>query len=309
MKIIFNSIKKLYDSEYKVRQHLMLVWILLYLILPITCMSYLLNDISVTETKIFLTLGGIFTILAIVPFFTYLGATIDYYNGRLNNKTGLFDVSLNSIITGLKVLPLSITWTIYVSILMLLPIIVIAPFFIFNIQFLNSIILIFLLPLILLIYCAYLLSIGLLVLPFCSYIFIEYSKDFKHKKYLYNPLTICKYMKKAFKSTAITSLKLYVANIILNTAYSIISIVAFAIYSVFILFVALIFSPYNDVTETISYLVTIPAFILLTLIMLYLQTILYLAIGDIYVNIYKTKIEAKENIEKTSDIEETQNEK
>jgi hypothetical protein len=304
MKNIFESVKKLYTSENKAKQHWMLISLILFILIPFICLSYLQSDSSTVEMQTILALSAVFGILSIIPFFALCGAIIDYYNGRLNNQTGLFDVSISSIKKGLKIFPLGLVWTIYTTCIILLPIAVIIPCMIILTKHFHSII--FAIPFFFL-FALYIIAICLLVIPFISYIIIEYAKDYKYKKYLFNPLTICKYMKKAFKSTVITNLKLYVANIILNIANSIIiffSIILLFMSIFFIVFFISIFNPNAEILENISDLCTIPIFIIVSVFIAYVQTILGLAVGDIYTKIYKTEIEGQENTEENKTIEE-----
>jgi hypothetical protein len=311
MKNILESIKKLYANENKAKQHWMLIWLILFTILPFICLSYLQSDSSITEMKIILSLGAIFGILAIIPFLALCGATIDYYNGRLNNQTGLFDVTLNSIKKGLKIFPLNFVWTIYITFAALFPMIALIPYITINIQNFGSITFLLSLLLLMLLYVVYALALGLLVVPFYSYIIIEYAKDYKYKKYLFNPLTICKYMKKAFNSTVITNLKLYVANIILNMAYYVIILIAIILFFMFVFFAILsiaFFNPSDEIIENISVLCSIPIITVVSVIITYAQMIIVYAVGDIYVKIYKTEIEPQENTEEIPTIEESSDE-
>jgi hypothetical protein len=308
MRNIFESVKKLYTSENRIKQHVMYAWLLFFAGLPFFCLSCLQNNNSTLDLQIILILSAVFGVLAIIPYFAIIGATIDYYNGRLNNQTGLFDVSIETVVKGIKFFfPLGLTWLIYFTCITLLPIAAILPFFISNVHKINSMIFILLIMLALLFFMVYIFAICLLIIPFASYMVIEYAKDYKHKRFLYNPLVIFKYMKKAFTATVITNLKLYLINIVLNIAYNIIIFVVIAMFFVFLFAIVLIFNPSAEITDKFSSLIFIPILILAT-ILVYIQSILGLAIGDIYVKIYKTEIETKENSEDIQEIEETPNE-
>jgi hypothetical protein len=275
-------------------------------------LSFLQIKSDPAETQTVLILSAIFGIISLIPLFAIGGAVIDYYNGRLNNQTGLFDVSLATVVKGLKVFPLSLAWIIYITFATLLPLVLFAPFFITQLHKISSVIYVLLLLFAFLFFFVYVLALFLLVAPFVSYIFIEYSKDYKYKKYLFNPLTICRYMKKAFKSTVLINLKLYVSYILLNIAYNIVIFVGFILFVGLLFFIALIFSPNSEQIDVITaILISVPLLVLQS-VYTYLQSILNLAVGDNIVKIYKTKIDIPEELEEQEDenleIEKSTNE-
>jgi hypothetical protein len=304
MKNILESVKKLYANENRVKQHVMYASLLFFVALPFFCISFLQNNISILETQIILILSAVFAVLSIIPFFAIAGATIDYYNGRLNNQTGLFDVTLKSVVKGIKFFfPLGLVWMIYFTCVTMLPIALVLPFLILNVHKINSMILVLLIILALLVFMLYLMLICLFILPFVSYVVIEYAKDYKHKGFLYNPLVLFKYMKKAFASTVITNLKLYIANMILNIAYNIVGFIVIAMLFVWLFVIVLILNPSAEMIDKCSNLLFVPVIILATLLV-YMQGILSLAGADIYVKIYKTEIEPQEISEESQESEE-----
>ena len=144
-----------------------------------------------------------------------------------------------------------------------------------------------------------------MVLPFYNYIIIEYIK-YGNQGYLYNPLTLANFMKAAFRDTVIVFAKFWLVAIVVSFPMAILNIIVFSIACA-VMMIAAVGDP--SVAESSSAMVYNPITIsvvvilgtLLSMLQMYVNTMIANAATENYIGVYKTQIETEDREEEFDD--------
>lgn len=294
MEKVLQCFKNLYKGEDIKNKHFLLS--LLFILPAIT--SAMTGVIDKDTPKSALIICGIILVvlglLSIIPGLWLLGTAIRFYEERLMGKLGIPKVSFDTLVQGVKVFPLTFVWGLYY--LVIFTILIVTPF-IFVISDITSGLnnpttssIIFMI-LGMLVAILLIIAITVLTLPFFNYIAIEYVK-YGHQGYLYNPLSLGKYMKLAFKETMIVFGKFWLASIVIGLAMGIIYLI-FVILCGAIGLLAGIFSTSENFTlfdNPAAVISIIFLSSLISILQMYVRTMISYAATDNYIEVYKEKI-------------------
>lgn len=299
MENVVQAFKNLYTGNNIVCKHFILLG-LLFIPALAAALAININDYFSLYKLLFIFLATVVVMLiSIIPTIFLSGYYLDFCKSRLNGDSGLPPVTYETFMNGLKMIPLFIVWSIYASVLGLLFFCILAVPFFYSIKAIsNSDIFSFVLLFLTVIFTFVFLYIVLLfIIPFVQYIWINFSKDYKYRSELFNPLSIFKYIAISFKSTAIIILKYILVNIISNVALTIIGyvfmIVLFPISLTYIFFIA----SGNFYLELLGILIFTVIYTIAMLVYIYIQTIIAYSMVDNLATVYKTEIEPKQNSE------------
>lgn len=315
MEEILEKFKDLYKGDNILKKHLML---LLVLLIPssLGCFRYLLDKDTPKELLIpILCILGVLILLSIIPGFTLMGFSADFYNRKIKNKLGLPKINFQTLFNGIKIFPLQFVWFIYGSILF--SILFVAPLvsgiiglthnqhpsFLAIIGFISGILLLYLISII----------IFAVIAPFYSYAYFSFIEDYQYRAEYFNPLLFVKYMKIVFKDTMLVMIKFFVAGILVSTVVGIISGIIGVLGGIFAVSVSMIANPHavNPMYSQAALLIIIPIATLLKLLSIYTGTMVGLSAGHAYIDIYKKEIrlpDPLENIEKEQENDTPQQE-
>lgn len=235
MKNIVEAFKNLYKGANVVKTHSLMA---LFAFLSAFLVS-LTNFIDAKEIKAYLIplaiIALIFIVLSVISTVFVAGFYVKFVNKRFTDSVGVPDITWDCFLKGLKYIPITIVWFVYISIpfLMYLAIIIISDFLIIN-SLKDDLI-------IALVIISTLLLLGLffvflfLLAPFILQIGFKFSENFKYSKEIFNPLTPFRYMRKAFKESIIIELKYLVVNMIVQFASQLVMFVIIVIALIFLM--------------------------------------------------------------------------
>lgn len=308
MEKILNAFKNLYKGENICKTHLMIAALFILPCMAASIVQYI--DKDTPELIIPLAaLAGVFLILSIIPLFALAGFYFKFLNMRLTQAEGLPTLDLDCIKTGLKSFPVTFAWTLYIGI----PVAIYIGLVMFGC--IGGIIATKANPLASI--AAIFLMLGLILLllipifiinPFVLLLYINFSKDFEYRAELFNPLTIFKYMKKAFKESMLVALKFIVVSMVTSFASQILVFVCVIFLFVFG-FIFALFTPEN------ANPVAAPAFIITVIIgstiagmiSAYVSWLTSLAFADNLEYVYRDIICIPDKEEAQEDLDNEQN--
>ncbi len=285
---IISSFKNLFKGEGCAKTHWLSALLFFLPCLLGAVLSYCDED---TKTIIIplMIVSGVLFVLSIVPMLMLSGFYVKFLNKRFDDVEGIPCFDASCILQGLKVLPLYLVWIIYIGIPFILLFAgglfgVVGAYGSVNMSLTNifsSVFFIFLL-------CIILILLLFVVSPFVSLIFIKYAQNFEYTPDLFNPLTLFRNMKAAFKDVILVALKFILVNIVTAFAAQIVIIIC-VIAFFFCGVIYAMFVPLN------SNVVVDPAFIipvvlftsLLSVFAAYVKWITALAYADNLVEVYK----------------------
>ena len=172
-------------------------------------------------------LSGVFMLASIVPMLYLQGLFLNFIKDRLNGILGFPKICAATIIDGIKLLPIYITWLLYYCIIGLVVFIIPLISVIIGLAaskpdagaIVGGVLVVVLLYLLC---CAVLFVLS----PFYCYIVIKYAKLGHYTADMFNPLTVFQYMKKVFKCSILLALKLLVLGMIAGFVSGIFQVVA-----------------------------------------------------------------------------------
>lgn len=245
MEKILNSFKNLYKGDNVGKTHWTIVALFILPCIAASIVQYI--DKDTPELHLLLAiLAGVFLILSIIPLFALSGFYFKFLNMRLTQAQGLPILDLDCIRTGLKAFPVTCAWTLYVGI----PVIIYIGLVVLGCA--GGVVAAKANPLALI--AAFIIMFGLILLlfiplfiinPFILHLYIRFSEDFEYRAELFNPLTIFKYMKKAFKDSMLVALKFIVVSMVTSFASQILVFICVIFLFVFG-FIFALFSPENS---------------------------------------------------------------
>ena len=300
MERILKAFKDLFICENPVKRHFMYV---LLMVLPAIAggfAGFIDKDTPNEVVVVLLAFVAFFLILSIVPAFCMLGFATTFCELRLKGETGIPKITSELFMKGLKSFPLFIVWGFYYAVLGLtcigLPIAIAIVSSIATKDNPLGIVAIVLVTF----FVIALLSIVLTILsPFLNFVFIKFIKgNYTYKAQYFNPFVLIDYIKKAFKETIMVMLKMILASFILTSISSIISVVIVMFMMAFVFMMVLLIPEEAGKDSTYHPLVVIVfvAFSALAgLVQAYVSCMVASASSDLYIEVYKNKIEPTEN--------------
>lgn len=301
MKRVLKSFKDLFVCENPAKRHLLYVALMLLPCIAGVFAGYIDKD---TPIRVMIVLAGILLFLlalSIVPFIYMLGFGMEFYELRLKGEAGFPKLNKDMWAKGLKVFPIGFVWTVYAVIFC--SIFVFFPFFICITSAItlhnNPIAIVCTILLCILIVILACLTLCILA-PFTQYIYINFVKDYQYKAKYFNPLILIDYIRKSFKDTMLVFLKMSVAGIVVGFATSIISFLLMLFVLPFLTFIVALFAGGDTSSDAFVYspLMIISAIPISTLALIqnYVTSIIGFAASDMYVEVYKNKIEPFETV-------------
>lgn len=296
MKEAFLAVKNLYSCENPIKRHLKMCLLLLIPSLLSATLGFIDKDTPKTAMVVLVIASAVLLILSIIPWIFLLGLSMEFVRDRLDNLKGIPQVTMETFIKGLKILPVSLTWMFYtiVGVLTILAIPFI-PLIVTQAKSVGAIIFAiigFIVALLLL------TAIMILVIPFINYLYSDYVKNgSKLAGYLFNPIRLVYYMKKAFKSTIFVELKFIVVGMAASMIYGIFGLFI-AVIVIGLTIVAAIFAPESK-ADTIIYTPVLGSLVILisslaSLVQIYISTMTAYAAADRYIDVYKNEIATTE---------------
>lgn len=287
MEKILETLKSLYRGENIVNKHLIYASLFILPTLAGSVKGYIDKDMPTTLKAILILITLVFAIIAIVPALMLSGYALKFMSERHAGSTeSIPEVEpLNLLKMGFKAIPLYVVWSIYSLILFLiLSGVASLPMFASGFNLAGILLSI-------LLYIA-IVIIMVILTPFFSYIFIEYTKDFQYKKYLFNPMRLVEYIKKSFKPTIMIAIKYALVTII--TCLGLLGI--YLIFLLVIVIVGLVFTIILPKVTTFEYHPAyITIFVLLSticgIIQSYISAVVALGYSANLIEVYKEEIE------------------
>jgi len=226
MKDVLQSLKSVYQGENQLERHL---WYFVLMILPAITgafAGFIDKDTPKDWLPAIIVCTVIFGILSIFPLLCFIGIYIQYLKNRTEGKTGLPEMNIQLFMTGLKAFPLELCWGIYIFVLYfaICLAVIIPAIALIVLSFTAAPMLLITIPLLIIAFLVLCFALSFITI-FVSYINIQYCEDFKLKGELFNPLLLCKYIKKTFKKTLIAACKYLLAAIIITAAAGIVTLV------------------------------------------------------------------------------------
>lgn len=309
MEKVIQSFKNLYKGEHVARKHFMFILLLLLPAIMSGVSSFM--DKGVPEKILIVVSVAILflAILSIVPLIWFLGYWVNFVEDRLMDKVGIPQISFTMLVDGLKVLPLTIVWSIYFMIIILIPMILAFVPLIFSMTGATSTpdamgIILFICGI--LIACLVCIALMVLLAPFYNYVFIEYIK-YGNRAELYNPLYLGKFMKIAFKDTLIVFGKFWLVSIVVSFPIGFLNIFV-AMIAMMVFMTSAVATPGALDSNSDAYIynpVAIFIVVILSacvaLIQMYTNSMIGCAAGENYVGVYKEKIAPLEETPEDSD--------
>ena len=302
MKKIIETFKNLYNGENSLKNHLTLASMFLLPALLGVSIQFLDKDFLEFRSSVF-ALIIVFSLLSIIPLLFLIGYYFNFVHKRLNGESsGLPVIDWNSVVRGVKTIPLYLVWGLYILI----------PFLIYSfalILLFGSTFLIGGANVYSLVLSAFVLIIGgllafiplFIITPFIMEVYFKYSENFEYQKSLFNPLLPFKFMKKAFKESMMVALKYLAVGLVTNIA------VQFMMLIIVLFAVAIVIISSNTTTFDSS-----PIFIsgvllvsgIFGMLSAYVSQIVGFAYSDNLIEVYKDKIMEKEVETETQEEEE-----
>lgn len=295
MEKIIQSLKNLYKGDDILKRHLGICGLLIIPALLGGVAGFIDKDMPKEVMIVTGVIALIIALMCIIPCLFLNGLFISFAKDRLNLGTGIPKITTDTFVEGLKVLPLQIVWGLYfliifggISLLFFIPLmsvfsqgsnpqtstilLVIGGFLIF-----------FLLTML---FC-------ILICPFMNYIYIDYVNEGKLCGYLFNPLKIFDYMKRAFKETMLVFVKFWVVAIVGSLISGIFQLLA-VFFGIMIGLLAVLTTSeansdvaiYSPIWATVLILLSS----LVVLIHAYITTMIGYAAVENYIGVYKEKI-------------------
>lgn len=289
---IITTFKNLYieDNQDFIKRHLWLCFLFLYPAISMVAFSLYNNEYCQMVSNVYYAIGIIFAVLSVIPFLMISGFYVKFLNLRFKKHTGIPKIDIDCLKKGLKVLPLQIVWTLYILILAFIALaLVIAFSSLFIPHNEGALLFVLIIPIL----WGFISSILALVLvPFTSMIFINFSEKFSYNKGLFNPLLLVTYIKELFKEGILIALKYYVANLVISTVVQLIMGIGILIFTGYGMCVLGLNELYPNVTlvTILLVLLLLAVSVLVAFSVYYTYQIVYLAMSDNYVEVYKTKI-------------------
>ena len=295
MEKIIQSFKNLYLGDGILKKHLGILALLFIPALFCGIAGFIDKDMPKEVMIVIGVIVLIFALLCIVPCVFLNGLFISFVKDRLNSITGIPKIRTTTFIEGLKVLPLQIVWGLYllvvlgcISLLFFIPLMSLFsqgsnPHTSLILLTIGGFLVFFLLTML---FC-------ILICPFMNYIYIDYVNEGKLCRYLFNPLKIFDYMKKAFKETMLVFVKFWVVAIVGSLVSGIFQLLAvFFGFGIGVLAVLTTSEANSDVAIYTPIWAT--SLILLSsvvvLIHAYITTMIGYAAVENYIGVYKEKI-------------------
>jgi len=249
MERILKSFKNLYTGEGVAKQHLLLA---LLFILPsmMGAALHMIDEKTKSTIVPLLIVGAILGILSIIPLCMLTGTFINFINRRFKDLPGIPAVNLDSLVQGIKVIPLYFVWGLYICVPCFLYTTLVIVGFVGSGLFSPGNHLAVFLAIFGIMFFILLLIIPLfLISPFISMVYMKYCETLEYSAELFNPLLLVRYIRESFKEGILVALKFFVVSIIISFATQIVMI--FFIILIFI--VSMIFAialPENAALET-----------------------------------------------------------
>lgn len=287
---IIIGFKNLYKGENVSKIHWLSV---LLFILPALTMALFQISYDADAKKVVypvLLLAGVVTfILAIFPVLLLSGFWVKFLNKRIEETEGLPSFGFDCLLKGLKLFVINFVWLIYILIPMCVYIVLVILIGNLLPQSLT------LVHTVLQVGAIILAILGLFILlfivnAFIFHIYIKFSEDFKFSPVLFNPITVFKNMKAAFKETMIVALKFIVVNFVSTIATRIIVIIAgFVVYGLGFAY-AFLFPVNSEFLLNPWYIAAVVICSTVVMIInIYINWIVQLAYADNMVDVYKKK--------------------
>ena len=294
MEKVIESLKNLYRGENIVKKHLMFALLLLLPAIAGGAVGIIDKDTPQNVMIVMAVIGGVLFMLSIIPYIFMLGFYINFVKDRLVAQAGIPQISGETFMMGVRALPLCIVWGLYFVLffgtLFIGPIIPIIMGVISSKPDIGAIIFGIIL---LLIAYAVLFAVLILVVPFVSYVFIEYVEDGKASGRLFNPFVLIGYMKKAFKDTILVELKFILVGIITSLISGVVTVVI-VLFSILVGGFAVLSVPSSQADVAIYSPLPIIALIILSalasIVQFYVSSMVGYAAAENYIGVYKDKI-------------------
>lgn len=297
MKRVIETVKNLYKGENPFKKHILYSLLMIIPALAGAVISYGDKDTPKAVWLTLLCIGGVLFLLSIIPYIIMAGFRYTFLNDRYNGvNEGIPEVSFELFKRGLYAIPFDFVWGIYMSILAIVVVgSSLIPMFygIFSHSARSNVPLVVCLTIL----TIFLYILGIIILclicAFFVYVSIEYAKDFKYKKRLFNPLLLFDAIRKSFKSTFITAIKYLLGSMVVQT---IVSIICGLIYVAVILSSGIILAlslPENAALEyhPVYMIVVFVGATLLGVLTTYAYSVFWLGYSDNVVDVYKSEIE------------------
>lgn len=294
MEKVLNSIKNLYKGDNILKRHLFFSLLLLLPALSAGVIGVIDKDTPQKVMIIMAIIGLVLLCLSIIPYIFLLGFYIKFVKDRLADVVGIPQINGETFISGIKVLPLCIMWCIYCMIFFgaifigpLVPIIIGAAASKPDYGVILGGVLLLLAAL------AICFAAVILVMPFVSYVLIEYVDKGKALGKLFNPFILIGYMKKAFKDTIFVELKFIIVSIIASIITGIAALIV-VLFAILIGGFAVLSVPESQADVAIYSPVALTALVLLSsvasIVQIYVSSMVSYAATENYINVYKEKI-------------------
>lgn len=243
---IIEAFKNLYKGENVVKQHIFLALLFYIPCLAGTIIQFLDKDSKKEEVILILVSAFIVGILAIIPIFVLQGLWAKFVNHRFSEAYGIPKLSWDCLRQGLKMLPLTLVWGLYVGIPCLLYLAVVF-FGLGSIISKNADPIEFLVAIVLLFFAVLFLFVPIFIIsPFINMVFMKYCEKFEYSKTLFNPLLPFKFMKKAFKDSIFVALKFVLVGMVTGTAGQLIMFIALMVLAVIAIPFVILLAIWNE---------------------------------------------------------------
>lgn len=244
MERILNAFKNLYKGENICKTHWMTAALFIFPCLAASIVQYIDKDTPQLIIPL-AAIAGVFLILSIIPLFTISGFYFKFLKKRLTEEQGLPNLDLDCLKIGIKSFPVTLAWTLYIGIPIAIYIAIVLFGSIGGIVATKANPLAAVSVVFLMIGLILLLFIPIFIInPFISLLYMKFAETFEYSTELFNPITIFRYMKKAFKETMLVALKFIVVSIVTSFAGQIVVFICVIFLFVFG-FIFALFTPEN----------------------------------------------------------------
>lgn len=300
MERILKAFKDLFICENPVKRHFMYVLLMVIPAIAGGFAGYIDKETPNNVVVILLAFALFFLILSIVPAFYMLGFSTKFCELRLNGESGVPIINSGLFMKGLKTLPLFFTWGVYYMIVCLL--LIGLPIGIAVASSLavkdNPLAIVAIVLFTIFVIC--LLAVCLTIIaPFINFVFIKFIKgNYIYKANYFNPFVLIDYIKKSFKETMMVMLKMLLTCFIVTSASSIVSMIIVVFMMAFVMISSLMI-PEQAGKDPAYHPLVIFVFVafsaLAGIVQAYATSMANCAASDLYVEVYKNKIEPTEN--------------
>ena len=296
MERILQSFKDLYKCEDVVKRHL---WYALLMIIPsmFGSMRYFVDKDTPKEVLLIGLIAMLVVgLLAIIPAFFNLGVWIDFIKDRLQGVTGIPRINMDTLKKGLAYFPLTFVWGIYFGLIFIILLFIPVIGLISSIGGKHSDPLMLIGSMLLIMILAMVgVALIFVLAPFFNYVVIKYVKLGHYTADMFNPFILFAYMKKAFGSTMLVMLKMFLVSVIVNFAIGMLN----GAIILLLLEIGIIAGIVNGGSEIAMYS---PWVILLVILLAtlagtiqgYTRGLIGFAAADNYIDVYKNEIEPYE---------------